>query len=72
MLVEFLKNVKLDGSGTFELLIDDQVVKSYKFDDTTKTDSLDFDEEVEKYLSSRQESYQPGTPHTFKLNLNNF
>ena len=72
VLVEFLKNVKLDGSGTFELLIDDQVVKSYKFDDTTKTDSLDFDEEVEKYLSSRQESYQPGTPHTFKLNLNNF
>ena len=40
VLVEYLKNSKLDGKGTFDLLIDGYSIKSYKFDNTTNTSTL--------------------------------
>ena len=40
VLVEFLKNSKLNGKGTFELTIDGESVKSYDFDNNTDTSTL--------------------------------
>ena len=40
VLVEFLKNSKLNGKGTFKLTIDGESVKSYDFDNSTDTSTL--------------------------------
>lgn len=72
VLVEFLKNSKLEGEGTFELFLDNRSIQSFNFSKNTKTSTLDFSDELEKFLGSNQSLFKKDTPHKLTLKLKNF
>lgn len=53
VLVVYLKNSKLNGSGTFVLSINGEEVKSYPFDNTTKSETIDFTNDTLTWLHPR-------------------
>ena len=72
VLVEFLKNSKLDGEGTFELYIDNRAIQKYAFTNTTDASVIDFTEELEKFLGSNQSLFLKNSEHKISLRLINF
>ena len=72
VLVEFLKNSKLDGEGTFELYIDNRAIQKYAFTNATDASVIDFTEELEKFLGSNQSLFLKNSEHKISLRLIDF
>jgi uncharacterized protein YfaS (alpha-2-macroglobulin family) len=72
VLVEFLKNSKLEGEGTFEVTLDDHFIYSIPFDQNSNTSSIDFSEHLSSYIQSNPSLFKKLTDHSLKLNLVNF
>jgi alpha-2-macroglobulin-like protein len=69
VLVVYLKSSKMTGSGTFVLSINGEEVKSFTFDNTSKSDTIDFTNDTLTWLKPRFANFKGDSSPSIKLEL---
>jgi len=72
VLIEFLKNSKLDGSGTFEIFVDGNSVQSIDFSKEDDTQTIEFNESLLTHLQTNLAAFKKQSDHKIKIVLKNF
>lgn len=62
----------MNGSGTFVLSINNEEVKQYKFDNSTKTETIDFTNDTLEWLHPRFDKFSGNQSPVVKLELRDF
>ena len=72
VLIQFLKDSKLEGNGIFEVVLDGHSIQNVTFEKNEKASSIEFNDALTKYLGANSNSYTKHSTHNLKIVLNNF